>query len=347
MEMEENKRVRISDIAEELGLSTATVSNVIHGKTKKISDETIKRVQQLLEERQYIPSMAGLLLAQNDSRIIGVVINDHVKYEGHVLEDPFVASSVNYLCKEIERAGYFMMIKVTTGLTYIVRFASMWNLEGMVIIGFCEQDYKKLREAMHIPFVVYDGFLEEVGRFCNLTIDNWDGGYQVGKHFIKLGHKRLLCISDNDICMDLERRRGFQRAAAEVSGICADFLLIPMQKEERHRFYQSRMEQLRTYSAVFAVSDYYAVDLMQFLLEQGVQIPFDMSVAGFDDTPVCQQVVPSLTSVKQNPEMRAREALALLGGLKKQKQEGTTKQLPVTLVKRNSTAQCTKNKDLF
>ena len=47
------ERVRIADIAEELGLSTATVSNVIHGKTKKISDETVKRVQALLEERQY------------------------------------------------------------------------------------------------------------------------------------------------------------------------------------------------------------------------------------------------------------------------------------------------------
>jgi len=53
------ERVRIVDIAEELGLSTATVSNVIHGKTKKISDETVKRVQELLEKRQYIPSMAG------------------------------------------------------------------------------------------------------------------------------------------------------------------------------------------------------------------------------------------------------------------------------------------------
>ena len=54
----EEQRVRISDIAQELGLSTATVSNVIHGKTKKISDETVKRVMALLEERQYIPSMA-------------------------------------------------------------------------------------------------------------------------------------------------------------------------------------------------------------------------------------------------------------------------------------------------
>lgn len=58
------QRVRICDIAEELGLSTATVSNVIHGKTNKVSDETVQRVTALLEQRQYIPSMAGILLAK-------------------------------------------------------------------------------------------------------------------------------------------------------------------------------------------------------------------------------------------------------------------------------------------
>ena len=69
------QRVRICDIAEELGLSTATVSNVIHGKTNKVSDATVQRVMALLEQRQYIPSMAGILLAQNRSGIIGVFIH--------------------------------------------------------------------------------------------------------------------------------------------------------------------------------------------------------------------------------------------------------------------------------
>ena len=107
----DEQRVRISDIAEELGLSTATVSNVIHGKTKKISDETVQRVTKLLEKRQYFPNMAGILLAQNSSKIKGVFINDHKKYEGHTLEDFFIASSINYLSTEIENNGQFMMIK--------------------------------------------------------------------------------------------------------------------------------------------------------------------------------------------------------------------------------------------
>lgn len=100
--MDEKQCMTIRDIVEELGLSTTAVSNVIYGKTKKISDETVNRVQALLEERQYIPSMAGILLAQNSSKIIGVFVNDHEKYEGHTLDDVFIASSLNYLSTEIE-----------------------------------------------------------------------------------------------------------------------------------------------------------------------------------------------------------------------------------------------------
>ena len=102
---------RIVDVADALGLSTATVSKVIHGKTEKISDETVKRVQQELERSGYIPNMAGILLARNNSRIIGVVVNDHEKYEGRVLEDGFVMSSLNALSHEVNEKGYFLMIK--------------------------------------------------------------------------------------------------------------------------------------------------------------------------------------------------------------------------------------------
>lgn len=73
--MQEN-RIRIVDIAERLGLSTATVSNVIHGKTSKMSPRTAQRVWQELEAVGYIPDMAGVWLAQKSSRIIGVVVDD-------------------------------------------------------------------------------------------------------------------------------------------------------------------------------------------------------------------------------------------------------------------------------
>ena len=81
-------------------------------------------------------------MGKNHQGIIGIVINDHEKYEGHVLEDGFISSAINALEKEINQAGYFMMIKTMTKWDEIFRFASMGNMEGLVIIGFCDQDYK-------------------------------------------------------------------------------------------------------------------------------------------------------------------------------------------------------------
>ena len=348
-----DKRVRIIDIAEELGLSTATVSNVIHGKTKKISDETVKRVQELLEKKQYIPSMAGILLAQNDSKIIGVVVNNHEKYESHALEDNFISASLNYLSTEIEKAGFFMMVKVTREWKEISRFASMWNMEGLVIMGFCEQDYKKLRESMHIPFVVYDGYFKHPGRICNIIVDNYDGGLQTGRYFYKMGHRKVLCISDNDICMDHERWEGFcagmeetERKKGEKKKIgigrnCiedagADFLLIPSQKEERFLLYEKEIKMFLKYTAVFAVSDYYALELMHFLQERGIRIPEDISISGFDGSPICEQVYPSLTTVAQDGRERAKLAIQALKDMKQGVGEGSVKILPVTLIERNS-----------
>ncbi|MBR1392070.1 MAG: LacI family DNA-binding transcriptional regulator [Lachnospiraceae bacterium] len=327
------ERVRLSDIADELGLSTATISNVIHGKTQKVSPETIKRVQEALERNAYVPSMAGILLAQNDSRIIGVVINDHEKYEGHVLEDGFISASLNALSGEIEQSGYFMMVKVTTEWNEIVRFASMWNMEGLVLIGFCEQDYKKLRESMHIPFVVYDGFFQPTQKICNLIIDNYDGGYQVGRYLKRMGHQKVLCVSDNCLCMDEERMNGCARALGLES---ANFMQIPLQKEERLRFYQKQLSQLLQYTAVFAVSDFYAIELIHYLQGNGIKVPTDISIVGFDDSPLCNLCTPPLTTVRQDVRMRAGEAISIFQNLKAGNEARIQITLPVTLIERQS-----------
>lgn len=327
------QRVRIADLAEELGLSTATVSNVIHGKTKKISEETVKRVQALLEERQYIPNMAGILLARNDSRIIGVVVNNHEKYEGKVLEDAFVSASLNALLFELEKAGYFMMIKATQDWNEVERFASMWNMDGMVLLGFCDSDYENLRAKMHIPFVVYDGFFETNRGICNLKIDNFDGGRQVGMYLREMGHRRAILLSDNNICTDAERMAGFREGFA---GGETDFLEVPMNREGRYCSYRENQERIRTCTAAFAVSDVYAAEFMHFLQERGISVPGEMSVVGFDDNALCENCYPRLTSVGQDAGERARMAVHALRRLWEGDTEPIEKALPVKLIIRDS-----------
>ena len=70
--------------------------------------------------------MAGILLAKHNSRIIGVMVNDH----------------------EVNEKEYFLMIKTTSDIREIPVFASLWNMDGLILIGFCEADYESLRNLI-------------------------------------------------------------------------------------------------------------------------------------------------------------------------------------------------------
>ena len=133
--------------------------------------------------------------------------------------------------------------------------------------------------------------------------------------------------------MDLRRYEGL----CEGLGVQADFLKIPMQKKERDCFYQQHLPKLRQYSAIFAVSDYYAVDLMRFLQKSGVRIPEDISIAGFDDSIICEQVSPSLTSVRQDGTYRARMALQMLKRMRQEPDFSGDFLTSVQLISREST----------
>ena len=332
-ERDENRPIRIADIAEELGVSTATVSNVIHGKTAKVSEATIAKVQETLEKRGYIPNMAGILLAQNSSKIIGVFVNDHEKYEGHTLEDAFIASSLNHLSDEIERNGFFMMVKKSKTADDVIKFASMWNMDGIVIIGFFHQDYSYLRNHMRIPFVIYDGYCNNPERIANITIDNFDGGRQMGEYFRQKRFGLTLILSDNEIGVDKERIEGFISAYGEDN--CRK-LMLPMHKDKRMQFYDEHMDDFKEADAVFAVSDAYAAEIMRVLKDNGLRVPEDIAVAGFDDNPICEMVSPTLTTVKQDGALRAKVAIEKLIELKSSGSSDTLINLPVSLVIRQS-----------
>ena len=329
-------RVRIVDVADALGLSTATVSKVIHGKTEKISDETVKRVQQELENSGYIPNMAGILLARNNSRIIGVVVNDHEKYEGRVLEDGFVMSSLNALSHEVNEKGYFLMIKTTSDIGEIPVFASMWNMDGLILMGFCEADYEKLRNQMRISFVVYDGYFEKCSKMVNLVINHYDGGYQAGKYLKELGHKKALCIADNFICMDKERIEGFSKAFEPGEILRWE---IPKTEKERMIFYEDKYQALfeKKVTAVFAVSDFYALEFMRFLQSKGIRIPKDIQLIGFDDNIASKESNPPLTTIHQESSLRAKIAIRCLEAMRDGAECKKEIVLPVELIKREST----------
>ena len=121
----------------------------------------------------------------------------------------------------------------------------------------------------------------------------------------------MLCISDNNICMDRERFMGLK---SEIPN--AELMVVPMEQEARAIFYREHLGNIKNYSAVFAMSDYYAMDFIQFLKSAGVSVPEDISVVGFDDVRGSEKFVPALTTIKQDNRQRAALAVNLLNQLR-------------------------------
>ncbi|MBQ3514587.1 MAG: LacI family DNA-binding transcriptional regulator [Lachnospiraceae bacterium] len=334
-------RVTIKDIAEELGVSTATVSNVIHGKTKKISQKTVAKVQEKIEESGYLPNMAAVLLAQNTSKIVCIVLSNDAKYENKMIEDPFVSGMLNYLSKELAKNDYFVMLKEVSDVKEIVRYASMWNMAGLVLIGFCAMDYETLRSNMHIPFVVVDSYQKDVHKYSDVGVDNIQGGFLAGSYLIKMGHENIMFLSDNDEDCDHDRYVGLTNALkeAKISVDKKDFKMLSPYKEERVKIYEKLYLERKEYTAAFVASDMYAIEFMNFLLGKGVNIPKDFSIMGFDDIPLASMVYPTLTTVSQNLERRAKVAVELLLELINGESEGRMVLLPVEVVERGSVSE--------
>ena len=122
----------------------------------------------------------------------------------------------------------------------------------------------------------------------------------------------------------------------------AEFWTISLHKRERLEVYENSLDKLREFTAVFAVSDFYAVELMHFLMDKGIRIPEDISVVGFDGSLLCSCVTPDLTSVHQNSRSRAVMALNLLQQLKENMSFKEDVLLPVRLIAGGSSAPARK-----
>lgn len=116
----------------------------------------------------------------------------------------------------------------------------------------------------------------------------------------------------------------------------AELMVIPMDQEARAGFYMEQLGKIKKYSAVFAVSDTYAMDFIQFLKSVGMSVPEDISVVGFDDVRECEKFVPALTTIRQDNRQRAGLAVKLLNQLRNGECREKNVMLPVTLVERDS-----------
>lgn len=335
--------IRIKDIAQRAGVSATTVSNVIHGNTRKVSQATIDKINRIIEEANYVPSMGARLLAGNGSRIIGVIVGTEERFREEKLQDPFTGSILGKIETELSRRGYYMMFHMSSGMEENCQLASAWNVEGLLTIGISAEDNLEIRRLSRAPVVSIDVYYGKRA-IPNVGLDDFSGGYEMAKYLLKKGHRRILFLTPWDVGVDKARWEGVQKALREygVERIEECRQLMPCAHEERMELHRRNLEKYRRYTALFFSSDYYAAEGIQFLHDEGIRVPEELSVVGFDNNSYATLIRPALTTVAQDVREKGWQAVDMLMKLiENGGEEGvkTQTKLPIRIVERESVRQ--------
>ncbi len=306
--------ITIKEIADIVGVSTTTVSNVIHGKTKKVSKENIEKIKKVLKEENYIPRMGLSTLTNTDSRIIGVVIHITKHYEDTILSDPFYGQIVGFLEKHIRESGYYMMLYTSEDLNDIFKMTVAWNVDGLIAITFTDKNYQKLRSLIDKPIVAIDLFNETGKDHLNVGLDDEQGGYLMTKYLLECGFRHILFLAHQDVGVDHRRYLGHIHALKEHNIEVKEnhFVKLDEYAQKRKKQYKELMQFVNREYAMFFMSDLLASEAMRYFIEQSISIPEDISIAGFDDNLYGRFLTPQLTSVHQDINLKAKKAIELL-----------------------------------
>ena len=204
--------IRLQDIADMAGVSRTTVSNVINGNTKRVSQETIDKITAILKEQNYVPHMGSVMLSGHGSRIIGVVLGFAQAHGMYSLQDSFVGELVGTIQMEAEMKGYYVMLIGGENIQNVVDIASRWNVEGLIILGYNDEKYRKLSRKLNKKMVLIDAYPAGEYFFQNVGVDDYSGGYQIGSYLCSCGFDKALFLAETDIDSDYSRWMGFKQA---------------------------------------------------------------------------------------------------------------------------------------
>ena len=332
----------IKYIAKKAGVSPTTVTNVLHGNYARVSEATRKKVEKYIEKYNYTPNMGAMILAQNDSRIIGVIMFMEPRWNETVLEDPFSSAILGAIEEEIRSLGYFFMLHTTTSKEEVVRLAKTWKLAGLILIWVPNNISPIILDSVESPVVFIDSHFNNDGKkYHNVGLKDEEGGYLISRYLISKGHKNAIFFANdtNFAGTDLHRFKGCLNAFSEEKENyhLINKILLSKERSERYKTYSQITKKEMPYTALIFSSDYYAAEAVSYLQDCGIKVPEDISITGFDDNIFSRMIHPHLTTIHQNPGEKGRIAVSMLMKLiKKQTIEQPNIKLDVELIVRDS-----------
>ena len=305
-----NKKVTIKDIAKYAKVSTATVSNVVNGKTGKIGEETRKRVLKVIEEHNYIPNRIASSLVTKKTKTLGLIIPD--------ISNPFFPEIARGAEDKANKAGYNVIVCNTdNSVKKEEEYLSMLKekmIEGIIMTASeNKKDNTDFYKKISMPVVLVDRDLNIDNVRGRILVDNFKGAYEGVSHMINKGYKKIVMISSSMKDNTSNRRIAGYEKALEHNKIDFKMVLegvysIEWGKEAIKKIIDSNME----FDGVFCGNDLIAIGAMDVLKSNKMDIPKDIGILGFDDIYLGEITSPKLTTIKQPNYMMGYKAAEIL-----------------------------------
>ncbi|WP_026895154.1 LacI family DNA-binding transcriptional regulator [Clostridiisalibacter paucivorans] len=332
--------VTIKDVAKLAGVSISTVSRVINS-SKPVSPEVKKKVLEVIEEIGYKPNEIARTLVTKKSFLIGVIVTN--------LSNSFVTEMV----RGIEEIGKMYNYDILLCSTYgdkeaeykYMQLLNRKQVEGIILISeVLNEGVKRQIKQYDIPFVFLsrDSYESE---YSTVSIDNYDASYEMTNYLISLGHRNIAYVTNEKETKSMEKFRleGYKKAISENENMKE--LVFYSEGKKVEQGYEVARDVLscdEKITSVFCSRDELAIGVINYFYDNGVNVPENISVAGFGDIPMASIFRPKLTTIRE--PFYDIGAVAIRKIIKELKGEKTNEEhiiLPFQIQKRKS---CIKNK---
>ena len=288
------------EIARKLNVSQATVSMALKG-SARISQTLRDSVRKLADDSGYLPNLAGQLLRQGRSNVIGIVFPS--------LVNSFYAELYQELQRKLQPHGYLLYLSradTPEELSSTAAYLRQLQVAGVVALGSAEKELRPLRES-GIALVFYGGEAPLEG-VSQVLPDRYRAGLELTRFLLSRKRTRIAFIGM--LRPEEQRVKGYRDALAEA-GIAYDPKLTIAVSDSMGNGYTAMRKLLKEHpdiDGVFTHNDEMAIGALRAAAEAGIRVPEQLSLAGFDSIETGRYLSPALTTVEQ-PLDRIADAL--------------------------------------
>lgn len=302
----------IKEISNACGVSPATVSKALNGYTD-ISPKTAELIRQTADDMDYKPDAAARLLKTNISHDIGVLFVD----ESHCgLTHEYFSQILNSMKEEAESLGYditFISQYINGKSVSFLEHCRYHRCDGVVIacVNFEADGVKELVKS-GVPVVTIDYSFDNTS---SVMSDNEEGAYNLASYLMELGHSRIAFIYGESSPVTEKRLNGYRRAFIDHGLKAREEYIIQGRYHDPESSRGATAELLAMTeppTAIMYPDDYSSIGGYNEIRNEGLRIPEDVSVTGYDGISLSEVVQPQLTTWHQNTDEIGRESVRIL-----------------------------------